>query len=564
MSLENAINPVVLARADITAKLVLDLGCRKGAFARAYRKKNPNCTYIGVEWRLPDTVKPPAQIDQVVQGDIVKKSTHEKIAQALQGRKVDLLLLHDGLELMPNPTAVLATLREIMNPGGSAVVCVPNITHWSTLERVLKGDWSYKDTGLIQQGQRWFFTKPTAAGLFKAAGWHTAGVTPRVANPDSTKDHIAAAAPLAKHFGIDPKDLNQSVAPLQWVFALKPNPAPAPIRVHAIGIGTKVDALTKIRVRQPLSAMAGMGAVSPSVTVGRFTGVPDGESGVFLTYRLHPEDQNRRNEIDKKCRDGWLFVHDVDDHPAYLKGQVKNDFWSIKAAHAVTVSTPALAEVCRTWNPNVFVVENQIMDASLPPSLQQRGPKPRLFFGALNREDEWKSQCGQVLPFLMDNKDRIACDVIHEPSLYKSLNDKADATFYPTQTYENFMSLLAKADFALLPLFDTEFNRCKSDLKVIECLAHGVIPICSPFAAAQTSVPNEFLCVAKKPEDWPRLLDDLLDDPEDVLQRKKAGQAYVHRNRMWSKHGPLLAGLYESLLEDHPNLEDQRRARLSG
>ena len=88
-----------------------------------------------------------------------------------------------------------------------------------------------------------------------------------------------------------------------------------------------------------------------------------------------------------------------------------------------------------------------------------------------------------ILDFLITQKDHIGCYVIHEPSLHKALDGKADSTLFPTQTYEGFIDKLSLCDFALLPLFESELNACKSDLKVIECLAHGVVPICSAYAA---------------------------------------------------------------------------------
>jgi len=563
MGNNDTVNPALVARADVSAKVVLEIGCGSGAFARVYRQRNPGAVYIGIEFDEAKAKQATPFVDHILRVDIQTKSAFGALDKILDGRHIDLLIIDGVLERLWEPQVVMRHLYARMSDTARAEICVPNIAHWSTLKRLLKGDWTYGDQGLLDRKHMRFFTKDTARAMMTQAGWHTRQITPQgMENPNGEK-HAKAFGTLAKELGFDAEVAQENMMPLQWVFGLsKQKPTSEPLRIFAIGIGTKVDALTKIRVRQPLQPMLSAGRATVALSTGSYAAIPPGRPGVFLTYRLHPENKERRAEIDQKCKDGWLFVHDVDDHPAYLKGQKQNNFWSIKAAHAVTVSTPALAEVCRKWNPNVFVVENQISETSTTDMLNPQGDKPRLFFGALNRADDWQSQCKSMVDYLIENKDRIACDVVHEPSLTDSLAGKADATFHPTQTLENFTALLARSDFALLPLSDTEFNQCKSDLKVIECLAHGVIPICSPFTAAQTTVPNEFLCIAKKPSDWPRLLDDLLDDPDDLKRRKAAGLKYIQNNRMWSIHAPKLAGLYESLMADHANLETQRQTRL--
>ena len=53
-------------------------------------------------------------------------------------------------------------------------------------------------------------------------------------------------------------------------------------------------------------------------------------------------------------------------------------------------------------------------------------------------------------------------------------------SFEPLCSYDRYHELLDAADIALLPLEPTRFNQHKSDLKFIECAAHGVAVLASP------------------------------------------------------------------------------------
>ena len=90
-----------------------------------------------------------------------------------------------------------------------------------------------------------------------------------------------------------------------------------------------------------------------------------------------------------------------------------------------------------------------------------------LFFGALNREQDW-------LPFLpalnaVANAagDRLRFLVVHDQALFDAL-ETSRKTFVPTCDYDAYLGLLAGSEISFMPLADTEFNRAKSDLKFIE------------------------------------------------------------------------------------------------
>ena len=85
----------------------------------------------------------------------------------------------------------------------------------------------------------------------------------------------------------------------------------------------------------------------------------------------------------------YLIITEFDDDPIRWKEHhITNDFFAFRSCHGIQTSTEALAEIFRQYNPNVKVFRNQL--ACLPPVRNYTNEKITLFFGALNREDDWK------------------------------------------------------------------------------------------------------------------------------------------------------------------------------
>ena len=56
--------------------------------------------------------------------------------------------------------------------------------------------------------------------------------------------------------------------------------------------------------------------------------------------------------------DGWLIVTEFDDHPDHFGMLHADDQFAFRGVHAVQTSTPALAAILRTLNPEVAVFPN--------------------------------------------------------------------------------------------------------------------------------------------------------------------------------------------------------------
>ncbi len=552
------VNADLVELADPTAAVIVGLGCG-GATMAALRCANPTGRFIGIE-AVPEQAAAARQhCDSVIEADIETADGLAELDRVLGADPIGLLVIDEALTQLNDPGAVLTRLHRRMAANGRLVLSLPNVAHWSVILGQVKGEWRGAGPDRAGAVPRHHFTRRSAIDLLTAAGWHRARSRPRKVETPQARMLIEALQAVAPGLGVQPARLQQDLSAARWVHCAAAAPQAAPHRIHAIGIATALDSLSTVRLRQPLDSLRGMGRAEYVLYRGTFQlPEPDGAPGILLTYRFHPGSDEQWDRLERLIAQGWLFIHDVDDHPAYLKAQKRNGFRSIREAHAVTVSTPALARVCRQWNCNTHVVPNQI--ASLAPRHLALAchDRPKVFLGGLNRTDQWDDGVRQAVLTTL-REDGFQTTVIADPAFGTEVGDAGLSL--PVLNYDDYRARLAGADIALLPLRPDEFTDCKSDLKIIECLASGVVPLCSAFAAQRSEVPRHLLVAAETPQDWSRALVRLRDsDLRADLQ--EAGYDWVGRNRMWSGAAPALDALYKSLFSQRAKLDAGRSARM--
>src|SRR4029453_9438023 len=113
------------------------------------------------------------------------------------------------------PGAVLRRCRELLRPEGLVLVSVPNIQHFSIIKTLLRGDFMYQPSGLLDATHLRFFTYMTFAKLMLDAGF-----LPRIEHrirSGEAQQLVEPAAPLLQHCrvhtdaALEPLDTYQSV-----------------------------------------------------------------------------------------------------------------------------------------------------------------------------------------------------------------------------------------------------------------------------------------------------------------------------------------------------------------
>lgn len=143
---------------------VLDVGCAEGYLARALIERE--CEVVGVEFderagRLAAEV-----CETVVIGDVQDPGVQAQVPAGPYAR----ILFGDVLEHLARPGDVLRWATTLLAPGGSVVVSLPNIAHWTGRRALLAGRFPREDHGLFDRTHLRFFTRATARELVEDAG----------------------------------------------------------------------------------------------------------------------------------------------------------------------------------------------------------------------------------------------------------------------------------------------------------------------------------------------------------------------------------------------------------
>ena len=101
-------------------------------------------------------------------------------------------------------------------------------------------------------------------------------------------------------------------------------------------------------------------------------------------------------------------------------------------------------------------------------------------------------------------------------------------------------------DVGLAPLADTRFNSAKSDIKLLDYLALGILPVVQDSAAYRLDPRSAD--VALRATDWFETLRSVVDDRDAARDRAVRGQHWLWENRAVAAIAPTMIGRLEDLL----------------
>lgn len=146
---------------------MLDVGCGTGASTLMVRREREVTWAGGIEFDPASVATAGPRLDWLWTGDASVAPLEEHIAAG----SLDLILCLDILEHLPDPWMLVDRLSTRLAPGGRLIVSVPNIRNWKFIWRLFaKGDFHYRDSGLLDRTHLRFFVKETASALAANGG----------------------------------------------------------------------------------------------------------------------------------------------------------------------------------------------------------------------------------------------------------------------------------------------------------------------------------------------------------------------------------------------------------
>ena len=543
----------------LNARTVLDVGCGTGEIGAAYRRLNPNARLLAID-SDPDMVEAARPYyDLIVQAEAESPLPFFDTPDG-----IDCIVYSAVLEHLNDPFGTLRRHAESLSPDGTMLICVSNVEHWRLTERLLRGTFQYQDSGLMDRDHiRWFSLDTMAQGL-AATGLIPADVQPRIFEEAEGRAFIDAMSPGLRNLGIDPAEYARTALPLHYIWRVRR--APIARLVIAGDLLRPIGGVSHLRVIHPLMAMGSDPAVITHFAPAG-SPPPNDESGpdvphIFVLHRPALLGADGQRLINSMIDRGWLVVTEFDDHPDFLRGLNDPALVSFRGVHAVQTTTPALAAVLRQRNPELALFPNAII--SLPPIRNFTDPGTlTVFFGALNREQDWRPLMGAINAVIARAGDRLLFRVIHDEGFFQSLETR-HKTFTPLCDYDTYLDLLGTSEISLMPLDDTPFNRAKSDLKFIEAGACRVAALASSVVYQDSIAHGDTGLIFHDPEEFHKLFLHLTAVPDMALDLANNARRMVIRDRMLADQVAPRLAWYRDLWARRAALTVALRIRIEG
>lgn len=165
----------MIARVPTSARRILEIGCAAGAAMEELRKRQPIQWAGGVELVVEQAEKARAFFEQVW----IENIELTQIESDIPDKSIDAILCFDVLEHLINPWEVVKRLTPKLSMNGVLIICVPNIRNWKFIRDLLfKGEFIYRDSGLLDRTHLRFFVKETATELATCGGLQLTDISP--------------------------------------------------------------------------------------------------------------------------------------------------------------------------------------------------------------------------------------------------------------------------------------------------------------------------------------------------------------------------------------------------
>jgi SAM-dependent methyltransferase len=143
---------------------VLDVGCATGYLGAELARRG--CRVTGVEADPLAAERARVHCEAVV-GDIEDAACRGELAARAP---FEVVLCGDVLEHLRDPWSALGAVAALVAPGGTVVLSVPNVAHWTGRRALARGRFPYAEHGLFDRTHLRFFTRASARELAESAG----------------------------------------------------------------------------------------------------------------------------------------------------------------------------------------------------------------------------------------------------------------------------------------------------------------------------------------------------------------------------------------------------------
>ncbi|MEH6402552.1 MAG: glycosyltransferase [Sneathiella sp.] len=460
---------------------------------------------------------------------------------------------------LPQLEAFLTSVHSFLLPDGIVTLCVDNPLHLAQLKEGADGDPHEKRKILKKIASQASQFRSDVRDKIGGAGFHIDCLLSA-----AISDEVFAR--WQKEQGVDGLHAGDGLQSL-WSFIRTPffhyrltMREFSKIHFHA-NILKPVGGVNDVRIHEPMEALASLPGVTVKVAEeARLSSNLTGVNKVFLWHRPVLTWKKSLPTIQALRSAGYLIVTEFDDHYSPWPSIAENQFLSFAGVHAVQTTKPELATLFSKFNPEVAVFPNQMSEV-MPRKPSENSEQTRIFFGALNRQSDWKDLIGPLNKALKTARGDFCFEVVFDKEFYDALETR-HKHFTPQCPYGLYKSKLLEADISLMPLLSNEFNQMKSDLKFVEAAGCGAIPVASDVVYGKCDPSDEFSITCKTPEAYADAIISLINDPSRRAAMQKKAREYVKSSRLLCHHVGARYAWYQDLLNRRVELDQALERRL--
>jgi len=146
-------------------RTILDIGCGQGGFLKLIKEQTGAETW-GIEVVIEIAEIAKHHIDKTLIGKV------EDSLYSIPDAYFDCITFNDILEHLLEPTEVLKSIRSKLSEDGIIIASIPNVRFFHNLyELLIKKDWKYKDSGILDSTHIRFFTQKSMKRMFENTGY---------------------------------------------------------------------------------------------------------------------------------------------------------------------------------------------------------------------------------------------------------------------------------------------------------------------------------------------------------------------------------------------------------
>jgi O-antigen biosynthesis protein len=154
-------------------KRILDVGCHSGLMGSMIKSKL-GAEVVGLDFDPAALQVARTRLDRVYDVDLELERWADQLRDKGEGN-FDVALFGDVLEHTTDPEFILRETRKLLKPHGKVIVSLPNVANLRVRMGLLRGNFTYAESGILDRTHLRFFTLESAHELLERSGYELEG-----------------------------------------------------------------------------------------------------------------------------------------------------------------------------------------------------------------------------------------------------------------------------------------------------------------------------------------------------------------------------------------------------